>query len=332
MAKSENQKKKILVILKMLHDLSDENHPLSMKEILDGLERENITAERKSIYSDMDVLRECGYDVEHISGKNGGYYLASRNFELAELKVLVDAVCASRFITEKKSRQLIKKITSLAGKHDASHLQREVYVVNRVKSENESILYNVDEIHHAISTNHQIMFQYLSYTVRKEESFRRGGALYEVSPIAMTWNDENYYLIAYDSVAKMIKHYRVDRMKNIFLSEKLRDSKEYTEHFELASYCNKTFGMYSGEEELVTIVFPNELIGVVLDRFGRDIVLHEEDANHFNVRMRVQVSGQFFGWLTGLGSDVHIVSPTSVVDEYLVYLKRVAENYTKNIE
>lgn len=327
MPKSENQKKKLLIILKLLTELSDENHPLSMKEILEGLQKENISAERKSIYNDMETLRECGYDVEHIGGKNGGYYLASRNFELAELKVLVDAVCASRFITEKKSRELIQKIAALAGKHDAIRLKREVYVVNRVKSENESILYNVDEIHQAIATNHQIMFQYLEYTIKKEENYRRGGALYEVSPIALTWNEEKYYLIAFDASAHMMKHYRVDRMKNIFLSEKLRDTKEYEKRFDLATYCNITFGMFSGEEELVTISFPNRMIGIVVDRFGKDISLHAEGNERFHICMRLQVSGQFFGWLTGLGPEVKILSPTRVSRKYIDYLNQVMQQY-----
>lgn len=327
MAKSENQKKKLLIILKMLTESSDEAHPLSMKEILEGLERENITAERKSIYHDMDTLRECGFDVEHIGGKNGGYYLSSRTFELAELKVLADAVCASRFITEKKSRQLIQKIASLASKHEAKQLRREVYVVNRVKSENENILYNIDEIYRAIDSNHQIMFQYLTYTVRKEEDFRRGGALYEVSPIALTWNDENYYLIAYDSFAQMIKHYRVDRMKNIFLSEKQCDNTAGKNGFDLALYCNKTFGMFAGEEEVVNVSFPNSLIGVVLDRFGKDVTLHEEGPERFTARLRVQVSAQFFGWITGLGSEVKIISPAYVAQEYATHLEETLKQY-----
>lgn len=327
MAKSENQKKKILFILKMLSEQSDEKHPLSMKMILDGLERENITAERKSIYSDMETLREFGYDIELSGGKNGGYYLASRDFELAELKVLVDAVSASKFITEKKSRELIRKIASLTGKHEALQLKREVFVVNRIKSENESILYNIDEIYHAIEMNHQIMFQYMFYTIKKEEHFRHGGAMYEVSPIALTWNDENYYLIAYDSVAGMIKHFRVDRMKNIFLSEKLRDREMYSDSFDLALYCNKTFGMYAGEDELVTMMFPNSLVGVVVDRFGKDVNLHKEDEQYFTVRMKVQVSAQFFGWITGLGNQVRILAPAYVVDRYVSFLDEIMKQY-----
>lgn len=327
MPKSENQKKKILILLKLLYEQSDEQHPLSMKTILDCLEKENISAERKSIYSDMEVLRECGYDILLASGKNGGYYLATREFELAELKVLVDAVCASRFITEKKSRELIRKISNLAGKYDASRLKREIFVVNRVKSENESILYNVDEIHHAIASNHQIMFQYLEYTAGMKENFRKGGALYEVSPIALTWNEEKYYLIAFDSSASKMKHYRVDRMKNIFLSEKKRDTDAYEADFDLASYCNKTFGMFSGDEELVTLSFPNSLSGVVLDRFGKDISIRAEGEERFCVSVRVQVSGQFFGWVTGLGPEVKILSPQRIASEYLCFLKQVMKQY-----
>lgn len=327
MPKSENQKKKLIYVLRILMENSDEAHPVSMKSLISSLEKYDIHAERKSIYTDIEALRELGYDIEMIPGKNGGYYVASRNFELAELKLLVDAVCASKFVTEKKSRELIKKITALSGKYEAGQLKREVYVVDRVKSENESILYNIDEIYQGIREHRKITFQYLEYTLQKEEHFRRNGQLYQVEPIAMTWNDENYYLIGFDVISEGIRHYRVDKMKNISMTEEKSLPRELLRNFDLAKYCNKTFGMYAGEEAMVTILFPNHLIGVVIDRFGKDITPHKHDENSFTVRRSIQISPQFFGWLTSLGKDVKILLPKEVAADYKVYLSEIMKQY-----
>lgn len=327
MPKAEKQKQKLLYILKMLHEKSDENHPIRMEAIIAMLDREGIRAERKSIYNDMDTLRDFGFDIVLTRGKKGGYFLASREFESAELKVLVDAVQASRFITAKKSNELIGKIVKLAGEHEAKYLKREVYVVNRVKSDNESIFYNVDEIYRAIEQNKQITFKYLDYSLKKEVRYRRNGKTYQVSPWALTWDDEKYYLIAYDSEAKEMKHYRVDKIKGISIADEARENNEANRNFDVAEYCNRFFGMYSGKTEVLTVHFPNELMSVVIDRFGRDITIHEKEDNTFTLRMKVAVSHQLYGWLTGLGPAVRIMGPQHIVEDYYKFLEQILGSY-----
>ena len=311
----------------MLQEKSDEAHPIKMEAILEMLDHEGIKAERKSIYNDMDTLRDFGYDIMLTKGKNGGYFLAYRDFDVAELKVLVDAVQASRFITTKKSKELIGKITTLAGEHEAKNLKREVYVMNRIKSENEAIYYNVDKIHSAIEDNKQITFKYLEYSVNKEAVPRRNGKTYKVSPRALAWNEEKYYLIAYDAEADLIKNYRVDKIKDITVTEELRIILEKDRNFDVAEYCNRAFGMYCGDDETITVRFPNHLIGVVIDRFGKEVNIYNSGDDSFETRLNVSVSPQLFGWLTGLGADVKIVRPERVVEQYKQYIQEIMKQY-----
>lgn len=327
MPKSEKQKQKLLYIIKMLQEKSDEAHPIKMEAILEMLDREGIKAERKSIYNDMDTLRDFGYDIVLTKGKNGGYFLAYRDFDVAELKVLVDAVQASRFITTKKSKELIGKIITLAGEHEAKNLKREVYVMNRIKAENEAIYYNVDKIHSAIEDNKQITFKYLEYSVNKEAVPRRNGKTYKVSPRALAWNEEKYYLIAYDAEADLIKNYRVDKIKDITVTEESRIILEKDRNFDVAEYCNRAFGMYCGDDETITVRFPNHLIGVVIDRFGKEVNIYNSGDDSFETRLNVSVSPQLFGWLTGLGAEVKIVRPERVVEQYKQYIQEIMKQY-----
>ncbi len=326
MPKSTGQKTKLLHIIKILQEQTDEQHPLSTADIIAQLEALGIHSERKSIYSDMECLTDFGFDIIHNhSRQGGGYYLASRDFELPELKLLVDAVQSSRFITTKKSRDLIAKLEAFAGKHDAGKLQRQVYVVGRVKTENESIYYNIDTIHKAIQENQKISFAYLEWNIHKELTPREQSKRI-VSPWALIWRDENYYLAAYDSNAKLMKHYRVDKMGEVTILKKPRDGAEEFKHLDLAEYANKTFGMFGGKEEQVTMQFPKSLIGVVIDRFGKDVYLRPEGEDLIFVKMSVAVSGQFFGWLCGLGKGIQIVSPEYVREEYIRWIADIIEN------
>ena len=326
MAKSENQKLKILYLLEMLKEHSDEDHVLSMQDILAKLDEKGIKAERKSIYTDIDSLNTYGYDILYKKGKaDSGYYMASRDFELAELKLLVDAVQSSRFMTLKKSRELIKKLETLASRHQASQLQRQVYVVGRVKTENERIYYNVDSIYKAIDDNVKISFQYMEWTVSKELKPKKSGEKYTVSPWALIWEDEYYYLAAYDDSAQMIKHYRVDKIEKVTLEDIPRDGREQFEQMNLAEFSKKTFGMYGGEEETVTLQFASHLAGVVIDRFGKDAEIRKLDESSFKVRVKARVSGQFFGWLAGIGQDAKVLSPEHVKDEYRQWLQSVLD-------
>lgn len=330
MAKSQFQKAKLIYILDMLKENTDEEHAISTKDIIERLEAYGIHADRKTIYADIEELVNIGYDILKRDSRNGGgYYLASREFELAELKLLVDAVQATRFITPKKSRELIHKIEKLTSKHEAVQLQRQVYVAGRSKAENEGIYYNVDAIHKAIQNDVQLEFKYLSWTPDKKLVPRRKNQMYKVSPWALLWQEENYYLAAFDQEAGLIKHYRVDKMGSVKVLEQKRIGKEYYEKMDVAKYTGMTFGMFGGETTQITLCMKNELVGVMIDRFGKDIPIRKKDEDTFTVRLTVSMSQQFFGWLAGLGSDAWIVAPDEAVEGYKNYLLANLANYSK---
>ncbi|MCM1126540.1 MAG: WYL domain-containing protein [Lachnospiraceae bacterium] len=329
MAKSANQKLKLLYLLKIFQEKTDENHCLSAQELITELAAYGISAERKSIYDDIECLVQIGCDIVNLKArKGGGYYLASREFELPELKLLVDAVSSSRFITQKKSRELIAKIERLAGPYDRKQLQRQVFVAGRVKTENESIYYNVDRIHHAIQNNAPVTFTYLEWNIRKELQPRRSGRKYRISPWALTWQDENYYLIAYDDEEEKIKHFRVDKMSRITeISEETRKGVEAFKEFDIAEYTNRTFGMFGGEMETVVLKFPESMVGIILDRFGRETDIRRLEDGFISARIQAAVSGQFYGWVTGLGERISILGPEEVKAGYTSFLNKIISNY-----
>ena len=328
MARSSFQKLKILYIMDYLLKRSDENHPVTVAQLIGELESHGISAERKSIYDDLESLREYGLDILQTgSGKNSGYYVASHEFELPELKLLVDSVQSSKFITYKKTLSLIKKIESLTSVYDAQLLRRQLYVKNRIKTMNESIYYNVDELHRGIAENRKIRFHYFEYTVRKERRFRRDGAWYVLSPYALSWDDENYYLVGFDSEAGIIKHFRVDKMADIEVTEEPRDGEEIYAALDMGVYARKTFGMFTGEETSVRLRFEKDLVGAVIDRLGRDVMLVPDGEDHFTVRTNVIVSPQFFAWVLGFGNKAKILEPESVVRKLREHLDQVTALY-----
>lgn len=315
MAKSANQKLKLLYLVKYLMQHSDEEHPVSTAQIIEELAKNNISAERKSIYDDIEALRVFGIDIIQVKGKNGGYYIGERDFELPELKLLVDSVQSSKFITQDKTYKLIKKIENLASAYDGQLLQRQVFVTNRVKSMNESIYYAVDVISDAITQNKKIRYKYFEYTVSKERRFRHDGAFYEVSPFALIWDDENYYMLAWDSAASKMKHYRVDKMDKVSLTDSEREGTAEFEKVDMSAYTKTVFGMFGGNEQKVKLRFANHLVGVVIDRFGRDSIIIKDGDEHFTVSVNVVVSQQFLAWVFGFGADAEILSPEEVRDE-----------------
>ena len=328
MPRSSNQKLKLLYVMDFLLRCSDEEHPVTVNQIIDCLAEKDIPAERKSIYDDIEALRLFGLDVIQVKGGGVyGYYVGDRDFQLPELKLLVDSVQSSKFITHKKTVTLIKKIESLASVYQARQLSRQVFVANRIKTMNESIYYNVDEIHNGISNNRKIRFLYFEYNVAKERQYRHGGAYYVVSPFAMTWDDENYYLVAYDSEAGIIKHYRVDKMEKISTLDEERDGQEVYQALDMAVYTRKTFGMFTGEEIKVQMRFENHLVGAVLDRLGSEVFIVPDGPAHFTVRTDVVVSPQFFAWVLGFGSQAQIVGPAHVVDGMKAHIGSVAALY-----
>ena len=324
MARSERQKLKLLYLKALLEEQSDEQHPLTAQRILDYLSAQGIQAERKAIYHDIACLQDFGLDILHKRGKNGGYYLASRDFELPELKLLVDAVQSSRFLTTKKSLELIEKLGRLASIHEAGSLKRQVVVSGRVKTMVESIYYLVDQLQEAISQNCQISFRYFEWGVDGQRHFRPGR--YEASPYALVWDNENYYLVAH-SQRHGITHYRVDKMADIQSTGKPRFISPEVRKLSAAAYGRNVFGMFSGETAQVHMRFHKRLAGVVLDRFGPDTMLIPDGPDHFTFTMEIAVSPLFLGWLAGFGADATILSPDWVIEAYRRLLQPSLEQY-----
>ena len=327
MPKSFQQKMKILYLMRVFAEKTDEAHPMSVKDLIAYLENFGIHAERKTIYDDIETLRVFGMDIMNRRERPSGFYLASREFEVAELKLLVDAVQSSRFLTTGKSRQLIQKLESLTSIYQAKDLQRQVIVQNRVKNTNENIYYNIDEIHRAISQNRQISFQYTEWTVSKERHLKKNGERYQISPWQMVWQDGNYYLVGVDEKSGIVKHYRVDKMLKIVIEKEFRNGAILFEKFDSAKFASGTFGMFGGREENISLEFENHLVGVMIDRFGQDIMIMAKDNEHSVTRVQVSVSSQFYGWLAALGNDVKVLSPENVRKEYRDFLKKALENY-----
>ena len=322
-----NQKLKIMYLMKILLEETDEDHDLTLNEIVEKLKAYNVTAERKSLYSDIENLRTFGLDIIGMQyGKTYHYKVASRQFQLVELKLLVDAVQSSRFITEKKSDELIAKLESYASKYEAKKLARQVNVNGRVKTMNERIYYSVDKIHEALNEESQIKFQYFTWTADKKMELKHGGAYYSVSPWALCWDDEKYYLVGYDNREYKIKHFRVDKMADVSVVYEEREGKEEFSKMQMSEYTNRLFGMFDGNPETVTLLCENHAANVIIDRFGTDIPLMKTDAEHFTVRVRVSVSKLFLSWIMAI-PGVKIVAPERTVDMMKSEIKRLQEMY-----
>ena len=322
-----NQKLKIMYLMKILLEETDEDHDLTLNEIVEKLKAYNVTAERKSLYSDIENLRTFGLDIIGMQyGKTYHYKVASRQFQLVELKLLVDAVQSSRFITEKKSDELIAKLESYASKYEAKKLARQVNVNGRVKTMNERIYYSVDKIHEALNEESQIKFQYFTWTVDKKMELKHGGAYYSVSPWALCWDDEKYYLVGYDNREYKIKHFRVDKMADVSVVYEEREGKEEFSKMQMSEYTNRLFGMFDGNLETVTLLCENHAANVIIDRFGTDIPLMKTDAGHFTVRVRVSVSKLFLSWIMAI-PGVKIVAPERTGDMMKSEIKRLQEMY-----
>ena len=312
MPKSDNQKLKIFYILDYLKENSHQDHPVRASELLSMLERRhNIVCDRKTVYSDIAALQDYGVDIVSIPGKNGGYYIASRNFELPELKLLIDAVLSSRYLTEKKSRELIEKLCKECSVYDAQLMRRDVLVSGRVKSMNETIYYNVDSIQDAIAQNLQITFRYFDWGIDGKRCYREKA--YEASPYGLCQDHENCYLLAH-SPRHGITSYRVDRMSDICLSEEKRTPCPELTGKALQQHANRLFQMYAGDTTTVKLRFHRDLVNVVMDRFGRDTMLIPDGENHFVFTVNVAVSPMFLSWVIGFGAKAKILHPQCVAD------------------
>ncbi|WP_026662779.1 helix-turn-helix transcriptional regulator [Butyrivibrio proteoclasticus] len=327
MPKGAGQKLKLYYLSQIMIRKTDDDHALTMPQIIDLLSEQGISADRKSIYDDFDALREIGLDI--IGEKEGkGYYyrVGGKRFELAELMLLVDAIQSSKFITAKKSSDLIKKVTDLASEYEAKQLKRQVVVQGRIKTMNESIYYLVDDIHRAMVENKSITFQYLQWNLDKVMVPRKDH-LYETSPWALTWDDENYYLIGYDREAGKIKHYRVDKMKDITLTGDKRVGKEEFEAYDMGSYSKQNFGMFGKKvSTTVDLEFDNGFVGIMIDRFGKEMPIRPAKKEGWSrTHVDVFISDQFYGWIFAMGGKVRITGPENIVSDFKDKLRQQLE-------
>ncbi len=326
MARMPNQKLKLIYLSRILRERTDRYHGLTLAEISAALGEYGISAERKSLYDDIEALKLCGMDICTARDSHVRYYLREHTFDLAELRLLIDAVQSSKFLTTKKSNELIRKIESLGSRHEASQLHKQVFSTNRVKTENEEIFHNIVTIHTAIAENRMIRCVYFEWNSYKQRILRKNGDEYLISPWALTWDSEYYYLVAYDSDAGIIKHFRVDKMLKVRLMEEKREGNAAFEDFDMAIYSQRVFGMYGGEAQNVRILADNSLAGVVLDRFGTDVtILNHGDT--FEFCTKVMISPTFYSWVLGFGGKMKILSPEQVARECAAIACEVAEQY-----
>ena len=333
MAKGPNQKLKLLYLARILSEKTDDEHSLSREEIEALLGARDINVERKTFYSDIEELRAFGLDIiaEKV-GRDTRYHLGGRDFELPELKLLVDSVQSAKFITESKSRELIKKLSKLVSDHQAKQLQRQVLISGRVKTMNEKVYYNIDALHAAINADRQIQFKYYQWklddAMTPRLQARHSGKRYCVSPWALIWDDENYYLVGYDADDEKIKHYRVDKMKEILRVDAQRLGGEHFKQFDVADYTKSLFGMFGGRKAAeVQLEARYSMVGILVDRFGRDIPLARVDDDWFEARVKVVPSDQFLGWIIALGSDIRVTGPGPVVTRMRRHAQRLMEQY-----
>lgn len=333
MAKSANQKLKLLHLVCILEEQTDEEHPLTVQQLIAALQQKGIAAERKSVYDDIETLQQFGLDIVVQKGRSNSYFMGQRSFQIPELKLLVDAAQSAKFITEKKSAELIKKISSLASRHQATQLRRQVHVQGRVKTMNESIYYTVDTLQAAINQNSSITCRYYEWVVdagsarRFSRRWRRDGAPYEISPWTLIWDDENYYLLGFDAGAGIIKHYRVDKMADIKLTGVARAGRAAYEKLDIAEYATSTFGMFGGVQTDVKLRFNNRLIGVVVDRFGKDVRIQPEGDEYFVLWIKAVVSPQFISWVMGFGGEAKVLSPPAVARQMAETAQQVQSQY-----
>ncbi|MBO5939408.1 MAG: WYL domain-containing protein [Clostridia bacterium] len=331
MAKMPNQKLKLIYLSRIFSERTDRYHGLTLSEISSALGEYNISAERKSLYDDIEALKLSGMDIRTVRDSHVRYYLASRSFELAELRLLSDAVQSSKFLTEKKSRELVRKLESLGSRYEAASLHRQDDSDGRLKTENEEIFQNVTLLHTAMSENRRIVCKYFEWNEHKQRRLRKNGDEYVLSPFALRWDDEYYYLIAYDSDAQKIKHFRIDKMIRIRLLEEKREGAGLLNETDLSRYSQRAFGMYGGEQVNVRILADNALAGVVIDRFGTEIPFLNR-GDRFEFCVKVMVSPTFFSWVLGFGSRMRILSPESVAEEARNIAKSIVDTYETPIE
>lgn len=317
----KNNKSRILAILDILHEYTDEDHSVSITEIMEILGRQGINAHRRTIMTDIESIEESGVDVITIKSTQNRYFIGKREFELAEVKLLVDAVESSKLITQKKSNKLICKLSTLVSKHQALELNSHVYVDQRIKPENEEIYYTVDALHTAMNSNKQIQFKYFQYTGKKEKIFKNNGFIYTLSPYAMIWSEDHYYVVGFSKKHGKIATFRIDRIAQSKVIE--MDAVPKPKTFEVSEYTKCVFEMFDGETKLVELKCTNDLMDVIVDRFGESVNTVELGSNCFKALVEVSISPTFYGWVFGFGTKMSILAPADVKAEFIAMARKV---------
>jgi len=304
---------RLLILARILYEKTDETKGLTADQIIAELQKEKMKSERKTLYKDLDCLSSLGHDVlKNRNGREVYYHIGSRRFEMAELRLLIDAVQASHVLTTKKTKSLIKKLEYFVSDNDAKDFENVVYVTGQRKTTNESIYYLVNDLHVAIKDDCKVAFQYYQWDINKQLRLRHDGKRYDVSPWAMLFDYENYYLLAFDEEKREMRHYRVDKMKNLIILGEKRKGREVFDSYDMGTFTQSIFGMYDAEVEHVLIRASNDLVGVMIDRFGKDIIIHDQEDGTFTFEMDIRVSDHFLGWIIAVGDKVEILKPESL--------------------
>lgn len=325
MANTGNQKQKLLCLMHMLQEETDQSQGLSMPQIVDRLEAEGIRAERKALYRDLEALRNAGFDIQKLPTRPVQYALIRNELGIDDVMMLVDVVQSSPFLTERKSNQLVRSLKKLVSERERKKLSKRVHVQGRIRNQNESIFHSVDKIHEALQAKRKIEFLYFSYDTKKSARPRHDGKRYVVTPVKVVYADSNYYLAAYDDDDEMIKTYRVDRMKIAQISDQAATRCAEIANYDAEAFAYQRFGMFHGDPKCVTLHAEADMMDVIVDRFGRDVEVAKSTPTAADVRVNVEVSPQFFGWIAGLDGKVSIRTPKKVKDEYREWLKALAE-------
>lgn len=330
----DNQSEKKRLALIYLRDLfaerTDETHFVRMPEILDYLAERQVYVDRRTVYTAITDLNQAGFTVDKVKGKGDTkYHHPERLFNTAELKFLVDAIASSKFLTDNKSKELIEKVKTMGTAFDSPALNRGILSPKRIKSMNDKVFKNLDQIYSAIASNSKITFTYLRWNKKKELEPWGKESAFVASPCAVSLNDDNYYLIAYNSYTKDLKHYRLDKMTSIKLTGEDREGQDVFKAFDIVDYSRKTFNMFGGKEESVMLEVSSNLIGAFIDRFGNECTVIQNPANPktFLIRTTVHVSPQFYAWIFGLGKGAKIISPESVKVDFIKTAEEIISQY-----
>lgn len=329
MSNDQSQRIRALKVYEILCQETDEDNPLGTTLLISKLKLSGIECDRKTLYKDIKALNDYGFEVMCTRGQSNQYYVVSRKFDIPELRILIDALQAASFITPGKTKELIDKIASLGGSSRGKVLKNTT-AFSTVKQKNEGIYYNVASLDEGIIAKHQVSFVYFDYNDIGKRVYRKDGERYIVNPIALVFNDNNYYLVCYNDKYQNISNYRVDRMENVRVEETKITKSECTEDFNLAEYRKQTFSMYAGELTKVEIAFDKSLTDVIFDKFGSEVRISCVADNWCKVSVKVIPSPVFFGWCCSFKNRLAIISPKNVVEEYKAHLAEVLRQYNKD--